>query len=58
MKIRFAVLSALVIASVATAACSDSPTSADSRHRSVTAVTTTDVIDTTTRGGGLAGSGH
>jgi hypothetical protein len=57
MKIRFAVLSALVLASVV--ACSQSPTSPDSTRRAPsTAVRDGDVTDTTTRSGGVSTSGH
>jgi hypothetical protein len=57
MKIRFAVLSVLVLASVV--ACSQSPT-APSRNRLSpnTAVVDNEVVDTTTRIGGTVGSGH
>jgi len=57
MKIRFAVLSVLVLASVV--ACTQSPTSPERTHRAPnTAVRDGDVTDTTSRNGGAVGSGH
>lgn len=57
MKIRFAVLSVLVLTSVV--ACSQSPT-APSRNRLSpnTAAVDNEVVDTTNRIGGTVGSGH
>ena len=57
MKIRFAVLSVLVLASVV--ACTQSPTSPERTHRAPsTTVSDNEIVDTTSRGGGFAGSGH
>lgn len=57
MKIRFAVLATIILAGAA--ACAQSPTAADS-HRRVPAASqrTGEVVDTTTRTGGVAGTGH
>ena len=58
MKIRFAILAALVLASAA--ACTQSPTSSDSHRRTPTPdLHTSETTDTTTaRNGGAVGSGH
>ncbi|HSU17837.1 hypothetical protein [Longimicrobium sp.] len=57
MKIRFAVLFALVLASAV--ACSQSPTSVDSSRRTpATTARDGDATDTTSRSGGTIGSGH
>jgi hypothetical protein len=58
MKIRFAILAALVLASAV--ACTQSPTSSDSHRRTpAPSVHTGEITDTTTnRSGGTIGSGH
>ncbi|HEX6748894.1 MAG TPA: hypothetical protein VF092_16465 [Longimicrobium sp.] len=57
MKIRIAVLAAMILANVA--ACAQSPTAVDPSRRSpVPSVREGDVTDTTSRGGGLLGSNH
>jgi len=57
MKIRIAVLAAMILGNVA--ACSQSPTSVDTTRRTpVPSVRDGDVTDTTSRGGGLVGSNH
>jgi hypothetical protein len=58
MKIRFAILAALVLASAV--ACTQSPTSLDSHRRTpAPGLHTGETIDTTTaRNGGAVGSGH
>jgi hypothetical protein len=56
MKIRFAVLAAMVLASVI--ACTQSPTASDRRSPSTISRDGTSTTDTTNRTGGIAGTGH
>ena len=61
MKIRFAVLAAMVVATLSAVACTQSPTASDRRapsHASFDGTTTSTSTDTTSRGGGTSTSGH
>jgi hypothetical protein len=56
MKIRFAVLAAMILASAS--ACIQSPTATDHSRGSAPVLRADETADTTTRNGGTFGTGH